>query len=157
MNTANYFTELKKGEFQIIEELLINSGLIGEEFVAVESKTISKLRNLFNRNRLKVFVCYQNNVIVSFCVIIVKSNLHVKTKYDWHIAYFYTNKSFRRQGIGYKMLTHVFNFLVKTKAGVLSLYTNVDNYPAIALYLKFGFVESKYLGNYNCYTISLSD
>jgi ribosomal protein S18 acetylase RimI-like enzyme len=157
LQTPNNFAELKKGEFQIVEQLLLNSGLLGEEFVEGGSNPIPKLEYNFNRNKLKVFVYYQKGVVVSFCVILVKINLYNNTAYDWHIAYFYTNKSYRRKGIGYNMLTYVFNFLTKTKAGIISLYTNEDNLPAITLYIKFGFKETKYLGNYNCYSFCLND
>ncbi|WP_067146606.1 GNAT family N-acetyltransferase [Pseudotamlana agarivorans] len=153
----NNFVELKKGEFKTIEPLLLKSGLLGEEFTDNISNSFSKLKHNFNRNKLKVFVGYQKETIISFCIIVLHKNLYDHTAYDWHIAYFYTDILFRRQGLGYKMLTHVYNFLTKTKAGNLSLYTTEDNLPAIALYIKFGFKESNFLGNYNCYSMCLND
>jgi len=157
LQEQNHFVELKKGEFHIIEQLLLNSGLLGEEFTKGNSNPIPKLKYNFNRNKLKVFVYYHKGIVVSFCVTLVKINLYNNTAYDWHIAYFYTNESYRRKGIGYNMLTYIFDFLTKTKAGIISLYTTDNNLPAISLYTKFGFKETKYIGNYNCYSLYLND
>ncbi|WP_428223627.1 GNAT family N-acetyltransferase [Flavobacterium sp.] len=148
MNNDFSIREISKTEFQLIANLIIESELI-ENGLRDYDEAIEFLRNKFNRNKNKVFaVRNSKNEFVSYTVLTIKENPISVLKYNWHIAYLYVKKEFRRLGIAEKLLNFVLGFSIKTRAENISLYTSKENYSAHALYRKMGFIEHNFIANY---------
>lgn len=148
--------DLAIGAFSLVENFIKDSGLIFDGFVGGEGDSLDLLKNKLMRNNAKIFVIYVDDRIVSYSVLFSKRNTTSKISYDWHLAYLYVDESFRRKNLGEKMLHFIINFATKTKANELSLYASEDNFPAIQLYRKLMFQESKFLANYIWFRLNLN-
>ncbi|AEW85469.1 N-acetyltransferase [Flavobacterium columnare] len=143
-------------EFDKVESIILKSGLVLDEFLGGGNGPLPLLQYKLERNQCKIYIYKIDTQIVGFILLLTKRSIISKLAYDWHIAYLYVDESMRRKKIGEALLDHTIQFASSTKANELSLYTTKDNFSAIKLYKKKGFLESNFLANYLTFKLFLN-
>ncbi len=91
-------------------------------------------------NSTKTFLAISNNKILGFLSWSFDKNITSTTaKRYYRIRLFGVKKEYQRKGIGSELLRYFLNFVNKQKGDIIEVSTDVNNIPAISIYLKFGF------------------
>lgn len=94
-------------------------------------------------------IVYDKKKELSFVGCIVGNCEEKKNKKKGYIAMLAVNKSYRKRGIGRKLVTLLMEVLNKEyKVDEIFLETEVDNYAALGLYESLGFIRTKMFMNY---------
>ena len=81
------------------------------------------------------------------CVGLIVSSLKDKTN-SGYIAMLVVDKSQRRKGLGTKLVNLSINKMIKLSADYVMLETEIDNFAALKLYEKLGFIKDYKYRNY---------
>ncbi len=108
---------------------------------------------LFNIYRDSFFVAEYNKLVIGY--IIGRIN-----RYLGHIISIAVDPSYRRRGIGTKLLLKLIDYFKRHGVRIIRLEVSCDNYPAISLYRKIGFHEKYKILRYypdgkDCYVMFL--
>lgn len=111
-------------------------------FIKKENQII---KNAFLNNPfIKCIVCYDNDEVIGY--------LLFEYIYDRiEIDDFYVDTNKRNNGIGSSMLEYLISYSIKKKVKNITLEVKSNNYVALQIYKKYGFISvakrDKYYGN----------
>jgi ribosomal protein S18 acetylase RimI-like enzyme len=154
MDKLNEVLEISFNDFDTIKDILYESKLIEEKLFNLENAALL-IKDKLRRNKIKIFIKKEDNIIVGFSILHYKINPHLILKCNWHISYLYVKKDFRRKYIGREIIAKCIDYARKNNIEHISLNTDTQNYAAQMLYESFGFVRKNYISNYYYYEMKL--
>lgn len=91
-------------------------------------------------NSTGTFLAVSGGKIIGFLSWFFDKNLtSVTAKRYYRIKLFGVRKGYQRKGIGSELLKYFLDFVGRQKGDIVEVSTDVNNIPAIGIYLKFGF------------------
>jgi len=96
--------------------------------------------NLINKNNNQLFIAVNDNEIVGYIYVkILTSNDSPEIYYEASISGIYVKESFRKQGIGTKLINEAKKWCINKGVTYLKLNVLEGNIAALNLYKKLGF------------------
>ncbi|MBZ4044741.1 GNAT family N-acetyltransferase [Flavobacterium hibisci] len=154
MNKLNDVYEITPNDFDSVKDIIYESKLIDEKLLNLENAVLF-IKDKLSRNKAKIFVKKQQDIVVAFAVLHYKINPLSILEYNWHISYLYVKTDFRRKSIGREIMTACFNNARINNVKHISLNTDTENFAAHQLYESFGFIRKSFISNYYYYEIKL--
>ncbi len=126
------FTEEKKEYIKLLNYEWL------QKYFTVEPQDIVQLsdpkKEIINKGGLIFYATYSNKIVGTYSLIKVNDT-------EYELAKMAVTEKCKGLGIGKIMMEHCINEAKKTKATVLSLFSNTKLQAAIHLYRKYGFIE----------------
>ncbi|MFB9110718.1 GNAT family N-acetyltransferase [Flavobacterium gyeonganense] len=154
MNKLNDVYEITSDDFDSVKDIIYESKLIDEKLLNLENAVLF-IKDKLSRNKAKIFVKKQQDIVVAFAVLHYKINPLSILEYNWHISYLYVKTDFRRKSIGREIMTKCFDHARANNVKHISLNTDTENFAAHQLYESFGFIRKSFISNYYYYEIKL--
>ncbi|WP_269236937.1 GNAT family N-acetyltransferase [Flavobacterium flavigenum] len=154
MNKLNDVYEITPNDFDSVKDIIYESKLIDEKLLNLENAVLF-IKDKLCRNKAKIFVKKQQDIVVAFAVLHYKINPLSVFEYNWHISYLYVKTDFRRKSIGREIMTACFDNARINNVKHISLNTDTENFAAHQLYESFGFIRKSFISNYYYYEIKL--
>ena len=154
MDKLNDVYEITSDDFDSVKDIIYESKLIDEKLLNLENAVLF-IKDKLSRNKAKIFVKKQQDIVVAFAVLHYKINPLAILEYNWHISYLYVKTDFRRKSIGREIMTECFENARINNVKHISLNTDTENFAAHQLYESFGFIRKSFISNYYYYEIKL--
>lgn len=154
MSKLNDVFEITPADFDLVKDIIYESKLIDEKLLNLENAVLF-IKDKLNRNKAKIFVKKEQDIVVAFAVLHYKINPLSVLEYNWHISYLYVKTDFRRKSIGREIMTECFDHARINNVKHISLNTDTENFAAHQLYESFGFIRKSFISNYYYYEIKL--
>ena len=98
---------------------------------------------IFNIPNSLLVLLYDENKLISMVNGYEYNNIH----HDWCICSLFTNKEYRGQGLGYKIINYIIEEIKKYKPNKIVSGIEQDNVSSIKVHEKIGFINSGMMWN----------
>jgi ribosomal protein S18 acetylase RimI-like enzyme len=119
----------------------------------------SFIKQRLEQNESVIFVALvqedRKNIPAGFTQLYPKYS-SVRAVKDWILNDLYVDASYRKKGLGEKLIKAAVEFANNNKAKFIQLQTAVDNYPAQSLYESLGFIKLEPESNFITYQLALN-
>ena len=112
-----------------------------------EPYSVFTFRYFVNKWPYLTYLAMDKNDENKACVGLIVASLKDKTN-SGYIAMLVVDKSQRRKGLGTKLVNLSINKMIKLSADYVMLETEIDNFAALKLYEKLGFIKDYKYRNY---------